>query len=291
VTNTAVAHPPDLNERTLVRELTHRINNQLVSAINVVTAATVRAEHLETKVALGNVVELLQEQANVHRVLAVPEADSLVDAAQYLRRLCLAITRSRLEPIGIHLSFQADTLPLEPERCWRLGMALHELVTNSARHACFDGRPGEIKIKLSLAHPVVNCIIADNGSLSTRLKPARGLGLVRDLIKSLGGRLEYGFGPEYSSFLLVFLLTERERRANRAVASRRTRTPRRLKTIRSIPNRTTTRQLPNSAGIPSHLHGPTPASNAPEGARLVGAARTTDKVDVLAPLLVGEMEC
>src|SRR6202040_1800396 len=104
------------------------------------------------------------------------------DAAQYLRRLCLAITWSRSEPIGVHLSFQADTLPLEPERCWRLGMALHELVTNSARHACFDGRPGEIKIRLSLADRVVNCIIADNGSLSApRLKPARGLGIVRDL--------------------------------------------------------------------------------------------------------------
>ena len=286
MTNAAVAHPPDLNERTLVRELTHRTNNQLASAIDVVTAAAVRADNPEAKVALGNVVELLQEQANVHRVLAVPEGDSLVDAAQYLRRLCLAITRSRLEPIGVHLSFQADTLPLEPERCWRLGMALHELVTNSARHACFDGRPGEIKIKLSLAHPVVNCIIADNGSLSTRLKPARGLGLVRDLIKSLGGRLEYGFGPDYSSFLLVFLLTERERRANRAVASRRARTPRRLKTIRSIPDQAATRQLPNSAGTPSRLHGPTPGSNAPEGARLLGAARTTDTEDVLAPLLV-----
>ena len=84
-----------------------------------------------------------------------------------------------------------------------------------------DGRPGEIKIKLSLAQPVVNCIIADNGSLSRRLKPARGLGLVRDLIRSLGGRLEYGFGPEYSSFLLVFVLTERERRANRAAVAPR----------------------------------------------------------------------
>jgi len=285
VTNTAVAHPPDLNERTLFRELTHRINNQLASAIDVVTAAAVRADNPEAKVALGNVVELLQEQANVHRVLAVPEGDSLVDAAQYLRRLCLAITRSRLEPIGVHLSFQADTLPLEPERCWRLGMALHELVTNSARHACFDGRAGEIKIKLSLRDRVVNCIIADNGSLSTRLKPARGLGLVRDLIKSLGGRLEYGFGPEYSSFLLVFVLTERERRANRAVASRRTRTPRRLKTIRSIPDQTATRQLPNPAGVPSSRHGPTPASNAPEGAPLLGAARTTDKADALSQLL------
>jgi hypothetical protein len=41
VTNTAVAHPPDLDGRTLVRELTHRINNQLSSAIDVVTAAAV----------------------------------------------------------------------------------------------------------------------------------------------------------------------------------------------------------------------------------------------------------
>ena len=284
MTNTAVAHPPDLNERTLVRELTHRINNQLASAVDVVTAAAVRADNPEAKVALGNVVELLQQQANVHRVLRIPEGDALVDAAPYLRKLCLAITRSRLEPIGVHLSFQADTLPLEPERCWRLGMVLHELVTNSARHACFDGRPGEIKIKLSLAHPVVNCIMADTGSLSTRLKPARGLGLVRDLIKSLGGRLEYGFGPEYSSFLLVFVLTERERRANRAVASRRTRTRRRLKTI-SSPKQTTTRQFPNAAGTPWGARGPTPGSNAPEGAQPLGAARTMDKADVLAPLL------
>jgi len=61
VTNTTVAHPPDLNERILVRELTHRINNQLTSAINVVTAAAVRTDHLEAKAALGNVVELLQD--------------------------------------------------------------------------------------------------------------------------------------------------------------------------------------------------------------------------------------
>lgn len=266
MTDATAAHPPGLDQRTLVRELTHRINNQLAAAINVVTLAAVRADNPEAKAALGDVAELLQEQANVHRVLAIPEGDALVDAAQYLRRLCLAITRSRLEPIGVDLSFQADTLALEPERCWRLGMALHELVMNSARHACFDGRAGEIKIKLSLAHPVVNCIIADNGSLSTRLKPARGLGLVRDLIKSLGGRLEYGFGPESSSFLLVFVLTERERRANRAVATRRARTPRR-QTIRSTPSQTATGQLSNPADTPSRLHGPTLGPNAAVGAR------------------------
>ena len=185
-------------------------------------------------------------------------------------------------------SQSASISPFKPTPCCSnpsgaggLGMALHELMTNSAQHACFDDRAGEIKVKLSLAHPVVNCIIVDNGSLFKRLEPARGLGLVRDLIKSL---LEYGFGPEHSSFLLVFLLTERERRANRAAASRRARTPRRPKTIRSIPKQTATAQLANPAGIPSSLQGPTPASNAPEGAPLLGAARATDKADVLTQL-------
>jgi two-component sensor histidine kinase len=151
MTRSTVAHPADLEELTLVRELTYRINTQLASAIDTVTAAAVRADTLEAKVALGNVAELLREQANVHRVLEIPEGNALVDAAQHLRSLCSATTRSCLEPIGIHLSFQADTLPLEPERCWRLGMAVYELIMNAARHACFDGRAGEIKIKVSLA--------------------------------------------------------------------------------------------------------------------------------------------
>src|SRR3984893_16348571 len=125
MTSTAVAHPAhpahpaDLDELTLVREFTPRINTQLASAIDRVTAAAVRADTLEAKVALGNVADLLREQANVHRVLEIPEGNALVDAAHYLRSLCLATTRSCLEPIGVRLSFQADTLPLAPERCWR----------------------------------------------------------------------------------------------------------------------------------------------------------------------------
>jgi two-component sensor histidine kinase len=252
MTSATVAHPVDMDELTLVRELTYRINTQLASAIDMVAAAAVRADNLEAKVALGNVAELLREQANVHRVLEIPEGNALVDAAQYLRSLCLATTRSCLEPIGVRLSFQADTLPLEPERCWRLGMAVHELIMNAARHACFDGQAGEIKIKVSLAHPVVKCIITDNGTLATRLKPARGLGLVRDLSKSLGGRLEYGFGSEHSSFLLVFLLSERERRANRAVASRRARRRVNQRRFPSVSGQVATQQFPNP-GSPSRL--------------------------------------
>jgi two-component sensor histidine kinase len=92
----------------------------------------------------------------------------MVDAAGYIRKL--GTSRSSLKPMGIRLTLAANTLPLESERCWRLALAVHELVTNATRRACFDGQDGAIKIKLSLADPVVNCIVADNGSLSARLK-------------------------------------------------------------------------------------------------------------------------
>jgi two-component sensor histidine kinase len=221
----------DRDERTLLRELTRRIRSELVSSINIVSAAAVRTENPEVKLALSNVVELLEQHADVHRLLTIPDRDGLVDAAEYIRKLGFAMSRSSLEPMGIRLTLVADTLPLESERCWRLALAVHEIVTNAARHACFDGRDGAIKIKLSFADPVVNCIVADNGSLSARLKPTRGLQMARDLIKSLSGRIGYGFGAQFSSFLLVFPLSERERQANRVVASRRARGARQRKAM------------------------------------------------------------
>jgi two-component sensor histidine kinase len=221
----------DSDERTLLRGLTHRIHSDLISSINIASAAAVRTENPEVKLALSSVVELLERHADVHRLLAIPDWDGLVDAAEYIRKLGFAMSRSSLEPMGIRLTVVPDTLPLESERCWRLALAVHELATNAARHACFDGRNGAIKIKLSLADPVVNCIVADDGSLSARLKPARGLQMVSDLTKSLGGRIEYGFGTQFSSFLLAFPLTERERQANRVVSSRRARGARQRKAM------------------------------------------------------------
>ena len=209
-------------ERAIRRALTHRIHNDLVSSINVVSADAVRAENPEVKAALANVVELLEHHAETNRVLAVPDGRGLVDAAECIRKLGLAFSR-HVKPMGIRLTLAADTLPLESERCWRLALAIHELLTNAARHACFDGRVGAVKIKLSRAGNVVNCIVADNGSRSARLKPAQGLQMVTDLVKGLGGRIDYAFGAQFSSCLLVFPLTVQERRANRTVASRRAR--------------------------------------------------------------------
>ena len=122
-------------EHVLLHELNHRINNEFAAAIGNVTVAAARSGNEEVKAALTGVAELLHRYADVHRFLQMPDHDTPVDTAAYLRQLCLAISRSRLDAREISLVLSAQPLRLQAERCWRLGMIVHELISNAARHA------------------------------------------------------------------------------------------------------------------------------------------------------------
>jgi two-component sensor histidine kinase len=71
-------------ERLLINELTHRINNEFASAISLVSLAAVRSSNREVKVALTSVVELLHHYADVYRALQMPEHRTRIDVAAYL---------------------------------------------------------------------------------------------------------------------------------------------------------------------------------------------------------------
>jgi anti-sigma regulatory factor (Ser/Thr protein kinase) len=132
-----------------------------------------------------------------------------------------AMRRSLLDRMNIRLALATESLPLQPERCRRLGLIVHGLVTDAAKHACFEARTGEITVKLTRVGTVVNCVVLDNGSRPARGAVGRGLRITNDLAKGLGGRLERGFGTDFTSVVLSIPLTERERQANRAMAKRR----------------------------------------------------------------------
>jgi len=217
---------PSVSEMgTLLRELNHRINNQLAAAINLISIEAVRAEGTEAKASLSSAVELLHGCAEVHRALRMPEPETLIDAGVYVRRLCSALTVALLNRLDIQLTFKGESLPLQPERCWRLGLIVNELVTNVTKHARFEARSGHITIKLAHREGVVNCVVADNGSACPSGRQGQGLRIIRALARSLGGRLELGLGANFRSVVLSFQVTERERKANEATASRQQAAP------------------------------------------------------------------
>jgi two-component sensor histidine kinase len=204
---------PDPDESLLLRELNHRIRNELNSAIYAVSAKAVESDSVAVKAALLDVVDLLHQCADVHRALHMPDQGRLIDAARYLQQLCFSIAKYQLDRLAIRVLFSADDLRLEGERCWKVGLILSELLTNVARHAQFDARDPELRVELMLAGNVVKCRVSDNGSAPEPVRRGRGLAIIGELASSLGGRVHTSCAAEGSSFLLTFPLTEAEQRA------------------------------------------------------------------------------
>lgn len=190
-------------DQILLHELNHRINNEFTAAISVVSLAAARSRNNEVKATLSGVAELLHQFANVHRALQMPEYDMMLDAEMYFRQLCLSISRSYLDHRKIKLVLATEPLQLKADYCWRLGMIVYELIINSARHAFPDG-VGEIRVELSRTGAFANCSVTDNGSAAAKAAPGRGLKIIDQLSRSLGGRFEQMFGPRGSRSILVF---------------------------------------------------------------------------------------
>ena len=229
---------PNQDVSLLLRELNHRINNELTCAICTVSASAMESGNVAVKAALLDVVDLLQQCADVHRALRMPDRECLTDVAKYLHQLCFSMTKYRLERLAIRVSFSADDLRLEGERCWKLGLIVSELLTNVARHAQFGARPPELRVELMLAGGIVKCRVCDNGSTPEPLRRGGGLAIIGELATSLGGRVQTSCAAEGSSFLLTFPLTDTEQRAVAATQvalfkRRKVRRPRRCQASRS----------------------------------------------------------
>ena len=196
----------------LLRELNHRVRNELTCAVSTVSTKAMQSDSVAVKAALLDVVDLLLRCADVHRALRMPNQGRLTDAAKYLEELCFSVAKYRLECQAIRVLFSADDLRLEGERCWRLGLIVSELLTNVARHAQFDLRDPQVRVELRLAGGIVKCRVSDNGSAPEPVRRGRGLTIIGELISSLGGRIHTSCAAEGCSVLLTFPLMEGEQR-------------------------------------------------------------------------------
>jgi two-component sensor histidine kinase len=190
-------------EWLLLREYSHRINNEIASAISSISLAAARSASEEVKVALATVIDRLENYARVDRALRMPEQATSIDAATYLQQLCQAISRSRLDFKGIELVLVERPLIINSERCWRLGMIVSELITNAARHA-FRERGGTIVVELLSSMSIVECRVTDNGTAKANPRSGHGFKIIDALAKGLSGNIRQHFGPGGSTSVVSF---------------------------------------------------------------------------------------
>ena len=197
----------ELEEFFLLREMAHRINNELTSTIGIISCDADRSNNCDVKVALAKVIEHLYDHARVYHALQMPTANRSIDAAAYLRELCQSISRAKLQHNGVELVLVERPLHLSSSQCWRLGLIVSELITNASRHA-FADVGGAIRVELKKRGTSVECRVSDNGSGPENIRPGRGLGIMQQLARKLNGRINQRFGSKGAVAIVSFPIEE-----------------------------------------------------------------------------------
>jgi two-component sensor histidine kinase len=190
-------------ERLLLREITHRINNEFASAIQVVSFAAAKSADGNVKAALAGVMEQLHNYARVHHALQMPASNDDIDASAYLRELCRSISRSKLEHRNVELVLVECAFRMSSDRCWLMGMIVAELITNAVRHA-FERRGGIIRIECRASGEFIECRVSDNGSAPTaEVRPGSGLKIIDALAQDLGANFQFDLAENGSQSVLT----------------------------------------------------------------------------------------
>jgi two-component sensor histidine kinase len=201
------ALPSGGSERLLLSELVHRLTNELTAAVGLIDLASLRARTTEARQTLDAVRESLASFARVHQALQAPTVRTRMDARPYLRRLCNAIQAAKLHQLGIEMEYVDRALMIDSEKCWKLGMILFELITNSAKHA-FREAAGTIKVEVLCVAGTARCRVADDGSSpGPSAEPGAGLSIVKALAFELGGTFHQRIDSRGSVSTVTFPLS------------------------------------------------------------------------------------
>ena len=197
----------------LVREMEHRVSNEIASVCGAVSLAAARCRDQDARELLDQLKKKLEDYADVQLALQMPEQDAAMDVGQYLSGLCDAVSRSKLDQSSIKLVLGIQPMVLSSERCWLLALIVSELITNAANHA-FQGTSGTIRVGLVNNKGVGLCIVSDDGTGARNTIERNGLDIVRALTKSLNGSFSQHLGSQGSAAVVVFPLQANVQRAS-----------------------------------------------------------------------------
>ena len=190
-----------LNKEAAVREVHHRVKNNLQTISSLLRLQARRSDEHDTVVALQEAERRVRSIAVVHEVLSREPGEEVV-FDEIVRSIVLLVedTVLALHPVEIVVNGELGTLPTD--LATPLALALTELLTNAVEHAFIDfGGPdnehvGVVTLDLSLDGDYAVAQIRDNGrgleaDFKLEVATSLGLSIVRDLIRSqLNGTIE-----------------------------------------------------------------------------------------------------
>lgn len=183
-----------LEKETLLREIHHRVKNNLQVIISLLN---MQERKIEDEAGLSAVRESrhrIQAIALVHKALYESDTLRFVDMDSFLRQMTSQLSRAlMLDRQNIQLIINSDSPPLDSERAMPITLFIVEAVTNAVKHGVTQG--GKIDIDLSREGDELEISVTDNGGpVDDAAESTSGTGkrLMAGFARQLGGRFEGG---------------------------------------------------------------------------------------------------
>jgi PAS domain S-box-containing protein len=133
--------------QVLLRELHHRVKNNLQVIASLLNLQSASLHDLQTQAIFQNCQERIRAMALVHELLYQGGDLGRIKLAHYLEVLAKRLFGSyRINPERVHLSIQADEVWLDINTATPCGLLCHELISNCLKHAFPDQQSGDVTI-------------------------------------------------------------------------------------------------------------------------------------------------
>jgi PAS domain S-box-containing protein len=185
-------------KEVLLRELYHRTKNNMQVICSLLSLEGFRCKDPEIAEEFHEIEGRIQSMSLVHERLYKSNDLARIELAGYINELVALLTGShRIDPERIHVSTELDTIYVPVDIAIPCGMIMHEIISNSLKHAFPEYRDGRLDIKLkSRGTERVYVSITDNGvgkGIIVDPSKSEGMGLrtVFALADQIGGEVRF----------------------------------------------------------------------------------------------------
>ena len=181
-----------LNEKDLlIREINHRVKNNLTILISLMRISKSHTTHNESKILLEEYEQRIFSMLAIHDMLTKNSQFLSINLSDYIKEL---IVEFKVTYPQLKNCFNADIVQLDflisTKKAIHLGLIVSEIILNSIKYAATTTANYEIIIELTKINKnIVELKIGDNGvgfNFNEQInKPTLGLPLIKDLALSL----------------------------------------------------------------------------------------------------------
>lgn len=187
------------HQKVLIAELNHRVKNMLAVVISITNATRKTATSPEEF-----------SRTLIGRLHGMARAYGLLSAKSWTDVSIRALVNQEIDAHGAErITATGPDVGLKPQHALPLGMVVHELATNAAKHGALSSEGGSVKVDWRVENGMLHFSWNERCGPEVNVPEQKGFGLV--LIKGqvrqqLGGEVRFDFKPKGFELELVFAL-------------------------------------------------------------------------------------